>query len=311
MYAPPHDFAVNIPASLAGVRLQTYRRYAWPRRLSAALGHGWLGLGATSVLGLVMAALAVWLWGSWPVFFSRHPGPGAFYEIIPYLAMVVPGVAVSVFIVAVLWGGLVAFWRGTGAKPRTLADPRTWAAAIQDAASLRYMRGGGPGCYYPERFVPSGWRRLLHGLVLYGFLVDCLATTLAAVFQDLLGQLPPFPLLSPPVLLGTAGGIAMIVGATGLIYLKIRSDPIASTASMTALDLAFLAVLDLASITGMLTLILRGTGLLGTMLTLHLAVLVALYFTAPYGKFVHFVYRVGALVLNSAELRQEAASRRQ
>jgi citrate/tricarballylate utilization protein len=47
------------------------------------------------------------------------------------------------------------------------------------------------------------------------------------------------------------------------------------------------------------------------MLTLHLAVLVALYLTAPYGKFVHFVYRLGALVLNSAELRQEAASRRQ
>src|SRR5262252_3024486 len=32
-YAPPHDFAVNVPRVLARVRLDTYAAYAWPPAL--------------------------------------------------------------------------------------------------------------------------------------------------------------------------------------------------------------------------------------------------------------------------------------
>src|SRR5512138_2865078 len=32
-YAPPHEFAVNVPQAMARVRLQSYERYAWPRAL--------------------------------------------------------------------------------------------------------------------------------------------------------------------------------------------------------------------------------------------------------------------------------------
>ena len=30
-YAPPHEFAVNVPQAMAQVRVQTYADYAWPR----------------------------------------------------------------------------------------------------------------------------------------------------------------------------------------------------------------------------------------------------------------------------------------
>ena len=29
-YAPPHEFAVNVPRALAGIRTRSYRKYAWP-----------------------------------------------------------------------------------------------------------------------------------------------------------------------------------------------------------------------------------------------------------------------------------------
>src|SRR5207253_4148116 len=32
-YAPPHEFAVNVPKAMARVRLETYVEYAWPRVL--------------------------------------------------------------------------------------------------------------------------------------------------------------------------------------------------------------------------------------------------------------------------------------
>jgi citrate/tricarballylate utilization protein len=63
-----------------------------------------------------------------------------------------------------------------------------------------------------------------------------------------------------------------------------------------ALDYLFLASLEIVSITGMLTLALRSTPAMGFTLVIHLATVVALYFSAPYSKFAHFVYRYAALV---------------
>jgi citrate/tricarballylate utilization protein len=117
------------------------------------------------------------------------------------------------------------------------------------------------------------------------------------VLQDMLGKLPPYPVVSPPVLLGTAGGLATIAGCTGLLVLK------PGTVRASSLDAAFLVALDLASVTGMLTLGLRATPALGAALTLHLGSLVALYVTAPYGKFVHAVYRFAAVLRDAGERR--------
>ena len=34
-YAPPHEFAVNVPQSMAKVRVQTYADYSWPPALGS------------------------------------------------------------------------------------------------------------------------------------------------------------------------------------------------------------------------------------------------------------------------------------
>ena len=51
----------------------------------------------------------------------------------------------------------------------------------------------------------------------------------------------------------------------------------------------------------MLLLVLRETPLMGMLLVVHLATVLALYVSAPYGKFAHFVYRYAALVQNRLE----------
>jgi citrate/tricarballylate utilization protein len=128
---------------------------------------------------------------------------------------------------------------------------------------------------------------------------------LAAAWQHVLGVLPPYRFLSAPVLTGVLGGVAMIVGCTGLMYLKVRAPNGFLAANMLTIDFAFLAILNLASITGMLTLGLRGTPWMGPMLVAHMSSLVGLYATAPYGKFVHSVYRVTALLIDAVERRDE------
>jgi citrate/tricarballylate utilization protein len=120
----------------------------------------------------------------------------------------------------------------------------------------------------------------------------------------MLGRMPPYPVLSLPVLFGIAGGAGMIVGTTGLLYLKARSDRIPASRAMMASDYAFMVLLDLVAISGMLLLLLRATGVMGSLLAVHLGLVLAFFLTAPYGKFVHWVYRYAALVKNATEISQ-------
>jgi citrate/tricarballylate utilization protein len=156
------------------------------------------------------------------------------------------------------------------------------------------------GCTYPTS--RSSYSRLtLHSLVFYGFVTAFVATVAAFVMQDFLGLLPPYPLLSVPVVLGSAGGVAMIVGATGLLIQKWRSDRSPADPGTLVLDSLFLVSLNVVNITGFLLLALRDTAAMGTLLLIHLATVMALYISAPYGKFAHFVYRYAALVQNQLE----------
>ena len=104
---------------------------------------------------------------------------------------------------------------------------------------------------------------MFHMLVFYGFISAFVATVIAAIMQDVFGQEPPYPILSAPVIFGSIGGIAMIVGATGLLSLKWRSDREPADGSSMNLDWLFLLSLNVVSITGMLLLILRETPLMG------------------------------------------------
>jgi citrate/tricarballylate utilization protein len=78
---------------------------------------------------------------------------------------------------------------------------------------------------------------------------------------------------------------------------------------MFAMDVAFLALLFLTSVTGLALLVLRATAAMGILLAVHLGLVLALFLMIPYGKFVHAVYRYGALVRHAMESRPSASAR--
>jgi citrate/tricarballylate utilization protein len=63
-------------------------------------------------------------------------------------------------------------------------------------------------------------------------------------------------------------------------------------------------MLFLTSLTGLLLLVLRDSAAMGTLLTVHLGIVAALFLTMPYGKFAHLFYRYAALIRNSVEQAQ-------
>jgi citrate/tricarballylate utilization protein len=307
-YAPPHEFAVNLPQLLSEARRETYQAYSWP---GAFRRIGRLGTKGTVGLAIGLGALFVLVAGAADGFGrlgASHTGPGAFYAVIPWLAMLIPALALAVFMVAVLVIGAVRFVVRTRPGPHNLIPTRAALGALADAMSLRYMRGAdNEGCTYPGD-QPSLARVICHSLVAYGFLADFAATVSAAIWQDFLGTQPPYPILSVPVLLGTVGGAAMIAGVIGLLALRARSDEGPSASAMTRLDRAFLVLLGLVSVTGLLLMSLRGTAALSVLLDIHLGTVAALFLTMPYGKFAHGIYRYAAIVRYRLETARAAAT---
>jgi citrate/tricarballylate utilization protein len=303
-YAPPHEFGLNFPRLMAQARAQTYRKYAWPGFLARAFDANGLvtslALAASLAFMLLFAALVA---EPARLLTAFSDSQGSFYAVIPHNAMVAVFGTVSAFVVLALAMGFVRFWPDMGEEPGDFAAPATTGSALGDALTLKYLDGGGDGCTYPDE-VPSFARRRFHHLTFYGFLLCFAATSTATLYHYVLGWKAPYPFWSVPVVLGTAGGIGLLVGPAGLLWLKRRRDPELADPGQKGMDAGFLALLFLASLTGLLLLALRETRAMGMLLVAHLGVVLALFVTMPYGKFVHALYRFAALVRFHLERRR-------
>lgn len=299
-YAPPHEFALNVPKTMAELRLQTYQEFTWPNFLAGLFRHNGLAVSLITAFCVSMLVLLTFVLQDPSAIFATHLGQDSFYKVIPYKLMVVPFSALGLYVLAVLAIGLVNFWRGTGGKMGDLGELRANARAIRDALQLKYLDGGGYGCNYPDdRF--SYARRRFHHLVFYGFMLCLASTTVAALYQHFLLLSAPYPFWSWPVILGTLGGAAILIGTSGLLYLKKRMDTEPATSRAFGMDIGFLVLLFLTSLTGLLLLFLREMAAMGLLLAVHLGVVAALFMVMPYGKFIHALYRYAALVRNASE----------
>jgi len=276
-YAPPHEFAVNVPQVFAEIRVQSYEKYAWPGyvRVSA-----WLAV----AIGLVLIALLAG---------GRSAAAANFYGVIPHDVMIATFGIVAAFIFTVHVMGLLRFW-GQG-RP-TLA---ALVQAARDVLTLKNLDSHGAGCTYPNEH-HSQARRRFHHFTFYGFLLCFASTTVAAIYH-FAGHVAPHPYLSLPVVLGTLGGIGLLIGPVGLYWLKRRRDTAIVDNKQDGMDISFLALLFLTSLTGLLLLVLRDTVAMGVLLRIHLGIVLGLFLTLPYGKFVHGIYRSAALVRSVLE----------
>lgn len=297
-YAPPHDFQVNVPRAMARVRQRTYAEYAWPAALGALYRRNGVAVALALAGGLALfLVLALAAKGS----LLHAPLAGDFYAVFPHGMLVTLFGAAFGYAVLALAVGARRFWRdaspGTGSRD-------AYAEAAANALALKYLDGGhGEGCNEEDdRYTLA--RRRFHHLTFYGFLLCFAATSVATVYHYALGRPAPYALTELPVLLGTAGGLGLLAGPAGLTWLNVRRAPLHGDPAQRGMDLGFLALLFLASATGLALLAWRDGGAMALLLALHLGVVMAFFATMPYGKFAHAVYRVAALAKWSIERRR-------
>ena len=291
-YSPPHEFGIDLPRQLAELRVASYEEYCWPAFLAGAFRrHGLVtGVLLAALLSGVMLA-AVW-WMN-PAALTR-PGPeGDFYAVIPHSVMVGLFGSVSLFVVAAMTISVSRFWRDIHPERHPLDVPAIMRA-LRDALTLEHLHSNGAPCT-TNKEVRTPWRRRFHHATFYGFLLCFASTSVAAVYHAL-GWSAPYPYTSLPVILGTTGGIGLMAGPVGLMVDRRRRDPALSDPAQSGLDESFLGLLSLTSLTGLLLLVLRERTLMAMLLIVHLGIVMALFITLPYGKFVHGLYRLAALM---------------
>ena len=298
-YVPPHQFSINAPLAFSRQRQDSYQRYAWPSFMGSLFQRNGLVVSLAIALSLTLTMLLGSTVINREVLLSRQLSPGAFYEIVSHELIVITAGSIFLFAMLSMVMGLREFWRASiGARRPSLAS--LWQA-IKSASTLRYLGGGhGAGCNTADESF-SNHRRIFHQLTMWGFLLCFAATCSATFYEYALGLLSPFPYFSVPVVLGTVGGLGLLVGPAGLVWIKRRSDPRPLNLQQHGMDYAFLALLFLISLTGLLLLLVRETAAMGVLLLLHLGLVFSFFVTLPYGKFVHGIYRFAALMMFHGE----------
>lgn len=299
-YAPPHEFAVNVPKAMAKVRLETYSEYAFPAAFGALYRRNGLTLSVALAVGL---ALFLWLGTAMHGGLSGDIAPANFYAIFPHNLLAAMFGVVFLFAILALGVGVTRFWRDVTAGTAHASTPAV-AEAAKNALTLKYLDGGhGEGCNESNDAFTLA-RRRFHHLTFYGFML-CFAATVVATFEHyFLGLEAPYAFLSAPVLLGTLGGLGLIFGPAGLLWLNLKRHPEQGDARQRPMDRGFIALLLLVSASGLALLAWRTTSAMPSLLAIHLGIVIALFATLPYGKFAHGIFRSAALLKSSIEKRQ-------
>jgi citrate/tricarballylate utilization protein len=231
-------------------------------------------------------------------FMARPVEPGSFYSVIPLWAMQAVGILSFGYSLVALARGAVNFWRDAG--PTEKSGVKAFFIALWDVLTLKNLGGGGNGCNdNSEAF--SMRRRYLHHAMFYGFMLCFAATSVAFVFGTVFGWAAPYSLLSLPVILGTVGGVLLLIGTVGLFAMKLVDDPMPAARQLLGADVALLLLLAMSSLTGLVLLAVRATGAMPLALAVHLGFILALFVVLPYSKMVHGVYRSAALLRRAAE----------
>ena len=299
-YAPPHEFGVNIPRVMAQVRKETYITYSWPKSFGALYKSNGVSVSIAVSLSITFFLLLSALLND-----SLFLGPleGNFYAVFSHNTMAVMFGVVFSFSLLAIAIGIVDFWKSISAG---VISASAAVEATHDALTLKYLGGGhGEGCNNEDDAF-SLWRKRFHHFTFYGFMLCFAATSVATIYHYFFGWYAPYALSSLPVILGTLGGIGLLIGPAGLLYLNLQRNSAHGDASQKPMDRAFIVLLFLISASGLLLLAYRDSAAMAALLAVHLGFVMGFFLTMPYGKFAHGMYRVAALLKNSIEKRQKS-----
>jgi len=304
-YAPPHEFAIEVPKAMAAVRKETYANFATPGWFGRLYQQQGVALVAGSVLGFVVIFILAFVLAGKETekLFLAASSEQLFYDITPHHVLV--GLFGPVFLFSIIVMALSGYryWRMLKGMAKEEADRIAEVRqTLSDIVFLRYLDGGGQGCAQ-ENDQPTQQRRVAHQMVFFGFMLCFASTSLATFYHYGLGVVAPYPVISLPKLLGITGGLLMVIGCLGALVQRRRRHEALIDSTQSVMDVGFVTLLLIVSASGLLSMALRSTAAMPLLHLVHLSAVLTFFLLMPYCKFVHGLYRGLALGWHNREQR--------
>jgi len=286
-YAEPHEFKINIPRALADVRVESWEHFARPAHFAKCFQRQGVAIAAVAIVAITLLLLLI----------TRLPlGSGeGFYRYLSHntmIALFIPAFLAPIFVLGL---GLRAYWREVKGQTIKWSQVRS---SLRAAATMQNLSGGngqhhrGQGCNFEDTDRYTHKRRYAHQLAMWGFLLCFASTSSATLMHYLLNMPAPYGFWSLPKLLGVSGGIALVVGCA---WLKTQADNSLGP-TWRGGEMAFVLLLGLTGLTGLVLYAVTGTQLVSTLLAIHLGTVLTLFLLLPYSRMAHGAYRMAALI---------------
>ncbi len=250
-------------------------------------------VGKISITWPLVLGLPMLFWAAFLYFFNGQPGLTipefeSFHEFVPHWMVYVVNIPVFCFAFLVIGVSASRAWKlwGEGVERKGSFVSELIGACIDIATHKRF---GQCGTAKP--------RRIGHFLFMWGFIGAFITTGLVVIWYYGFGTELPFALDHPWKILGNISAVLLVVGGAALLINRL--NPNQSAGVSTAFDNFFLFLILSVAATGVLTEVARefvkNSQLAGISYLIHLGFILCLFFTLPYCKFAHFVYRTLAM----------------
>jgi len=292
-YTEPHEFALNIPATLAEKRVSNWQDHAFPSSFAKAFQHSGAAIALAIIAGLALFIAVISL--------STPQNGSGFYGVLSHNSMIALFIPAFIIPLLLIMASLKRYWKTIGGQRLVGGDI---LAALAAAANMRHLSGGnGDGCNFEDEDRFSNSRRWFHQATMYGFLLCFAATSLATLYHYIFRLPAPYDLLTLPKLLGVSGGLLLCIGTAGLGVLKKKADLSLSAKNIWGGEMGFIVLLFLVSLSGLALYWLGDSAMLRWLLALHLGAVLAFFLLMPYSKMVHGFFRLTALAKDAADKR--------
>ena len=297
-YTAPHQFDLNVPGVLAEVRATSFETLVWPGAVARLFQRSGVAMALLTTLALAALWVAIRALPG-----GEGRGGAGFYAYLSHAAMVAIFAPAFLAPLAVVALAVRRYGARVGAAP--VGVRAVWRAAVSAGRADNLSGGAAGGCNYEDDDAYSQARRTAHQLAMWGFLMCFASTSSATLMHYLLAWPAPYPLLSPPKLLGVPGGILLCIGTAWLLWLKTKADPALGAPGRWGGEAGLSVLLFLTGSTGLALYAATGTGAVEALLAVHLGAVLALFLLLPYSKMVHGFIRLAALAVDHA--RREGA----
>ena len=281
-FTEPHEYALNIPKVLGSVRLDSYSANIWPGFLNRLIEYP--SVFTSIILALSMTSMFLFVLITKGTLTGRFTFP----QVVSPFDYRLATLSIYAFVL-VLW--IIEghrYWSEINHGYKQKTGLSAILGGLSDAFGHENFKGGGAGCTYPDSKIRN-FRLIFHPMVLFGFLIALVSISFY----------PAFGLLFRMVYL--LGSAMMFFGSAGLMYGRTRSDRTGENPEMRKIDLPFTILLNLGGLTGIILVVFYGSGFDWSVFLIHDALIFTLFLLAPFGKFIHPVFRILALIKNRTE----------